>query len=466
MRCSYLSDRRLSHPNPEQPRPTARSERVLSPPPRRFLVIIPSRDVMIVGLWKICSGFAMDDVALGQDLFRFLLENTPDQVYFKDTAGRFLCVSRAVAEFMDVQDAADLIGKSDFDFWSEQTAKATAEDEKRIIETGQPLIGKIERLVHPDGRVTWDYTTKLPLRNSRGEIIGICGINKDFSAIKKLEDALEAERNQLRITTAELEARNAQLEADLRMAREVQLALLPREYPNLKGYGVSGHPPFSFAHYYRPAAAVGGDFFDVFPLSQARAGVFICDVMGHGLRAALVTAIIRTLLEELRPLMLNAGRFLSALNLRLRAILERVDEPFVATAFYMILDATTNEIQFANAAHPLPVRCSAVTAQPLTDDKAKSGPALGLFDEINYSTFGGLFEQSDRVILFTDGLYEIESPEGKEFGRNALISSLQRFSALPAEQLFSAIVDQVCRFSGRRDFEDDVCIVAVERASN
>src|SRR5437868_109528 len=135
----------------------------------------------------------MDDVALGQDLFRFLLENTPDQVYFKDTAGRFICASRAVAEFMDVQNAADLIGKSDFDFWSEQTAKATAEDEKRIIETGQPLIGKIERLVHPDGRVTWDYTSKLPLRNSRGEIIGICGINKDFSAIKKLEDALEAE---------------------------------------------------------------------------------------------------------------------------------------------------------------------------------------------------------------------------------------------------------------------------------
>jgi sigma-B regulation protein RsbU (phosphoserine phosphatase) len=410
----------------------------------------------------------MDDIALGQDLFRFLLENTPDQIYFKDTEGRFLCVSRAVADFMGARDPADLIGKSDFDFWSEQTARCTAADEGRIMETGEPLIGKIERLVHPDGRVTWDYTTKLPLRNSRGEIIGIAGINKDFTAVKKLQDALEEERNRLRVLTAELEAKNTQLEADLRMAREVQLALLPREYPTLSGYGVSGHPPFSFAHYYRPAAAVGGDFFDVFPLSQNRAGVFICDVMGHGLRAALITAIIRALLEELRPVMLNAGRFLSALNLRLRAILERVEEPFVATAFYMILDAASEEVQFANAAHPVPVQLhrSMHTAEPITKDKANTGPALGLFDEINYPVFTCPFEENHSIVLFTDGLYEVDSLDGQEFGRNALISSLQRFATLPAEQLFSAVVDEVCRFSSREDFEDDVCIVVVERAGS
>jgi phosphoserine phosphatase RsbU/P len=78
----------------------------------------------------------MDDIALGQDLFRFLLESTPDQIYFKDTEGRFLCVSRAVADFMGARDPEDLIGKSDFDFWSEQTARGTAADERRIMETG------------------------------------------------------------------------------------------------------------------------------------------------------------------------------------------------------------------------------------------------------------------------------------------------------------------------------------------
>jgi sigma-B regulation protein RsbU (phosphoserine phosphatase) len=407
-----------------------------------------------------------DNAALSQDLFAFLLEHATDQIYFKDIKGRFICASRAVADYMDVARPSDLIGKSDFDFWSEETARITAADEKKIIETGVPLVGKVERLVHPDGRVTWDYSSKLPLTNSKGEIIGICGINKDFTVVKQIEDALEEERNRLRITTAELEAKNAQLEADLRMAREFQLALLPREYPALRGYDVREESPFTFAHYYRPAAAVSGDFFDFFPLSQTRIGVFICDVMGHGMRAALVTAIIRALLEELRPVMFNAGRFLSMLNLRLRSILERVEEPFVATAFYLIVDTKSREAQFANAAHPLPIRLrrSANTAEPITDDKKKTGPALGLFDEIGYSTFGFPFEQGDRLILYTDGLYEVDSQQGEEFGHPALISTLHKYAGLPVEKLFPAVVNEVCQFSERKDFEDDLCMVAIERA--
>jgi phosphoserine phosphatase RsbU/P len=407
-----------------------------------------------------------DDIALKQQFFDFLLEHAADQIYFKDKDGRFICASRAVAEFMGVRGPTDLIGKSDFDFWSEQTAQEAAADEKLIMETGQPLIGKVERLVYPSGRVTWDYTSKLPLRNAAGEVIGIFGVNRDFTAIKRMEDALEEERNRLRITSAELTAKNAQLEADLRMAREVQLALLPREYPNFNHGDAGQKAPFSFAHYYRPAAAVGGDFFDFFPLSESRVGIFICDVMGHGLRAALVTAIIRALLEELRPVMANAGRFLSSLNLRLRAILERVEEPFVATAFYLIVDSSTKDAQFANAAHPVPVRLKRVTpgAEPITQDQAKIGPALGIFDEITYPTFTCPFESKDCLVLFTDGLYEVDSPDGKEFGKNSLISSLNQMATLPMEKLFPAIVREVCRYSTREHFDDDVCMVAVERS--
>ena len=406
-----------------------------------------------------------DNVALKQQFFDFLLEHAVDQIYFKDAEGRFICASRAVAEFMGVASPADLIGKSDFDFWSEQTANEAAADEKRIMETGQPLIGKVERLVYPSGRVTWDYTTKLPLKNAAGDVIGIFGVNRDFTAIKQMEDALEEERNRLRLTTAELAAKNAQLEADFRMAREVQLALLPREYPTLNGHDIAGHSPFTFAHYYHPAAAVGGDYFDFFQLSQSRIGIFICDVIGHGLRAALVTAIIRALLEELRPVMANAGRFLSSLNLRLRAILERVEEPFVATAFYLIVDAASEDAQFANAAHPVPVRLrrAVPAAEPITDDRAKIGPALGLFDEITYPTFTCPFEPNDCLVLFTDGLYEVDSPEGEEFGKSALLSSLNRLATLSVEKLFPAVVAEVCSFSARQYFDDDVCMVGVER---
>ena len=408
----------------------------------------------------------LEVLTLGQDLFSFLLDNTPDQVYFKDLQGRFLRASRAVARCMDVENPLDLIGKSDFDFWSQQTAQEAFDDEQRIIKTGQPMVGKVEKLIHADGRVTWDYTTKLALRDSSGQIIGICGINKDFTAIKKMEDALAEERNRLRITTAELEAKNAQLEADFRMAREIQMALLPRDYPTLSHFGSSGYSALSFGHCYRPAEAVGGDFFDVFPLSPTRAGIFICDVMGHGLRAALVTAIIRTLLEELRPMMQNPGRFLSALNLQLRAILERVDEPFIATAFYLTVDTATKETQFANAGHPAPlrVRRNERTVERISSEGGRPGPGLGLFDEVNYTTSRSTFEQNDCILLFTDGIYEVESPEGEQFGMDAVISSVRSHADLPAEKLFNALLADACSFSKKSEFDDDVCIVAVEQS--
>ncbi len=390
----------------------------------------------------------------------------PDQVYFKDRHGRFLRASRAVAEYLDVSNPEEIIGKTDFDFWSPETAKKCAADEQKIMETREPLIGKVEKLVHPDGRVTYDYSTKLPLLDSRGEVIGICGINKDFTAMKEMQDALAEERNRLKATTAELEAKNAVLEADIQLAREVQEALLPRDYPTFPGFGVSGQNALSFAHCYLPAAAVGGDFFDIFPLSQTRAGILVCDVMGHGLRAALITAIIRALLEELRSMMHQAGRFLEALNLRLRAVLERVEEPFVATAFYMIADTAAKEASYANAGHPGPFRIcrKTVTVEPLGTDRKQNGPALGIFDSASFPTSRIPFDNGDCIVLFTDGIFEVYSPEGKEFGKEALMSTFKRYANLPADQLFAAVLKEVLAFSSRSDFDDDVCLVAVERA--
>ncbi|HEY5791861.1 MAG TPA: SpoIIE family protein phosphatase [Chthoniobacterales bacterium] len=404
------------------------------------------------------------DPALGRDLFDFLLANTPDQVYFKDKEGRFLRASHAVASFLNAPNTGELIGKSDFDFWSPETAQAARADEVRIMETGQPLIGKIERLVHPDGRIHWDHTTKLPLRDSRGEIIGICGINKDFTEIKLMQDALREERNRLRILTAELREKNTQLEDDLRMAREVQEALLPRESSAVAGAGLMGG--LSFAHCYRPSAAVGGDFFYFVPISDREAGIFICDVMGHGLRAALITAIIRACLEELRPDMADPGRFLNRLNHRLRTILNRVDEPFLATAFFMVVTPSAHEVRFANAGHPAPVclRRTDGTAKILAEAVRQPVGALGLFAETNYRTAYSPFERNDRIVLFTDGLYEVDSPQGGEFGIPSLMKSLGRHASLPAHDLFTAVLEDVSQFSHRHNFDDDVCLVSVEQA--
>lgn len=400
-------------------------------------------------------------------IFDFLLENTPDQVYFKDCRGRFLRASRAVAELLGAPSAKDLIGKTDFNFWSMETAREAAADEQRIMETREPLVGKIERLVHPDGRISWDHTTKLPLLDAHGEVIGICGINREVTEMKCMQDALAEERDRLKATTAVLESKNAQFQADLQLARAIQEALLPRDYPIFPGFGASGQSLLSFAHCYRPAQGVpGSDFFNVFSLSENRAGILISDVIGQGLRGALVTAVLRTLLEELRPMMHDAGSFLDALNLRLRAVLERVEEPISATAFYMIADTGAREVSFANAGHPDPLRLrrQAGIVEPLSEGPERTGPALGLFDSATYKTSHSPFDDADCIALFTDGLYEVNSPQGSEFGWSALASTFLRRKDLHAEKLCAAVLKDVSAFAGRPDFDDDVCIVTVERA--
>jgi sigma-B regulation protein RsbU (phosphoserine phosphatase) len=404
------------------------------------------------------------DTPEGRELFDFLLAHSPDQIYFKDREGHFIRISNAVAEYLGAADPGDVLGRTDFDFWDAKTASEAAADERRIMDTGEPIVGKIERLVYPNGRIAWDYTTKLPLRNAQGEIIGICGINKDFTKVREMEDALREERNRLRITTAELKARNAQIEADLQMAREVQQALMPRNYAALRHGDGTARSALSFSHCYIPASAVGGDFFHVFPLSENRAGVFICDVMGHGVRAALITAVVRAVLEELRPRVLDAGQLMGALNMRLRAILARVDEPFLATAFYAVADPIRDELRFANAGHPPPIRLRPGAIGFLAEGEGRLGPALGLFDEASYPTGHCPFEAGDRVVLYTDGAFEVDSPTGEEFGRNALLAEFGKHADLPTTDLFAAVLENVKRFAERNEFDDDVCLVVCEHA--
>jgi len=128
-------------------------------------------------------------------LLKAFLETTPDQVYFKDLEGRFLRVSNAQAARFGFRDPAPLIGKSDFDVFSDEHAAQTWEDEQQIIATGEPIIGQEERETYPDGRVAWVLTSKLPLRNADGQITGTYGITRDITAERAAEKALaEAER--------------------------------------------------------------------------------------------------------------------------------------------------------------------------------------------------------------------------------------------------------------------------------
>jgi sigma-B regulation protein RsbU (phosphoserine phosphatase) len=284
--------------------------------------------------------------------------------------------------------------------------------------------------------------------------------------VRAMRYAIERKRltAQLGRYAEELRSKNAQLESDFNMAREIQQIFLPQQYPTFPQGVAPEESALRFSHRYLPAAAVGGDFFNLFAITGATAGIFICDVMGHGMRAALVTAIMRGLFEELMPVAADAGKFLTEINRSLHAILRRTREPFLATACYLVADVAAGELRFANAGHPSPLllRRPAGTVQPLKAWDPRHGPALGLIENAAYPTCHCPLEVNDLLLLFTDGLFEADNSAQEEYGQVRLLAAMRDRSRLPTDLLLDELLLDVQHFSGATEFVDDVCLVSVE----
>jgi PAS domain S-box-containing protein len=139
------------------------------------------------------------ELAYERDLLRTLLENSPDQIYFKDRESRFLKCSDALGDRFKVPSGSDLIGKCDFDYFGDEHALRAFEDEREIMRTGRAIVSQVEKEIWKDDphKITWVLTTKVPLHDKAGEIIGTFGISKDITAIKEAESKLESVHKQL-----------------------------------------------------------------------------------------------------------------------------------------------------------------------------------------------------------------------------------------------------------------------------
>ena len=400
----------------------------------------------------------MDNTAY---LLKSLMDNLSDHVYFKDLDSKFIMMNEAASRWQGNCPPSEMIGKSDFDVFSHEHAEQAFSDEQRIIQTGESIYGLEEKETWPGGSETWVSTTKMPLKNETGEIIGTFGVSRNITDNKETELREARYVSEIKRYAEEMKRVNDELEDDLRMAGKLQKAFFPTSYPVFPVGASPENSLVEFHHYQHSGGVIGGDLCSIHKLSPNVAGIFMCDVMGHGVRAALGTAIIRTLADDIFSTEHDPGRCLERMNEALIPILNTGEEIIFATACYLVLNLATGSIAMANAGHPIPA-CLGADGQVKwsTENHDQRGPALALMEHASYSTLHQKIYPGDALVMFTDGIFEIAGGNNdEEYGEHRLLESFQRHQHLPLPELFPTLLKEARKFAGDKAFDDDVCLV-------
>lgn len=387
-------------------------------------------------------------------MFHLLMDSHTDHIYFKDREGRFIRINSAMARWFGMDDSALAVGKTDRDIFTEEHAREARADEERIMRTGLPMIGKVEMETWPDGRRTWVSTTKLPLRDAQNRIVGTFGVSRDIT-----EQHLQAER--LSRAVDELRQSNERYRQELALAGDVMSALAANRLESFPEHDAA--PRLRFHYRYSAAEHLSGDFFVVAAYNPTSALIFLCDVMGHGVSAALIAAIMRVWVGQMVRKETPPAVILSTLNRRVHALFSEPDTLRFATAFCGVLDTERRSLRYACAGQPSPILVGAPagTARTLYDSRVK-GPGLGLQSQTDYEETEAHLPPGSTLLVFSDGLVEgdtahtnVHAPELE------LCEQINRHPGLNAAALVNDLFSNA-RANCRAGAQDDICLVAAE----
>jgi serine phosphatase RsbU (regulator of sigma subunit) len=248
--------------------------------------------------------------------------------------------------------------------------------------------------------------------------------------------------------------RNRIMEEELSMAREIQQQLVP---------GMS--PVRNAVFFFKPMEKIGGDFFDLFLLNGDRLGIFLSDVSGHGVPAALVTSMIKSFILQSGNLRERPAEFLAGMN---ELLYGNTGGNFV-TAFYGIYGLEDRAFEWANAGHCLPYLVDGGNPSALSEENRR--PPLGVRSNEDLEKHGRLYSDArtvipagSRLVLFTDGLTEARGGLNDRdfFGDERLQAALGSFRSMSGHDYISMIVAELYEFRGGGKFDDDICIICLD----
>lgn len=309
-----------------------------------------------------------------------------------------------------------------------------------------------------DGTPFWNRLSITPVRDAAGAVTHFIGVQSDVTEEKLAKDALQQANERL-------EAASQLIKRDLAAAAAVQRSLLPAEMPFVAG--------MRFAYRFEPCGDVGGDSLNVLPIDTRHLGVYILDVSGHGVAAALLSVTLSHMLsvEPGRSFLYQAcaGNPSQDCLAEPVQVVTRLNRHFAKatgvsqffTMIYGILDKETAEFRYVSAGHFGPVHFRCGVAQPIQE---AGGIPIGLFPGAAYEQHSISLSEGDRLYFCTDGIPEAENPDGEQFGVNRVLEFLTRNRDLRLEETVSSLMQCVEEWTGSGSAADDASLLAIERS--
>ncbi len=369
-------------------------------------------------------------------LYHSLVETLPVCIFRKDLEGRFTFANRSFCAELH-RPLEEIVGRTDRDFYPPEVAEKYAGDDRRVAETGCSF-EDVEEHWAPGKEKTYAAVLKGPLRDSRGQVVGVQGVFWDVTARKRAE--------------AEL----AHTAIEFGIARRIQQKFFPRMAPRLAGGEGGCDLDLGGASY--PAEAIGGDYFDYLPLPDGSLGIAIGDVSGHGIGPALLVAIARAYLRACAEAEADVGAILDRVN---RLLVPDMEGDRYVTMLLARLDPRTRTLLYASAGHATAYVLN--SAGEVKRTLESTGMPLGIVANATFPLGAeAKLDEGDLVVLLTDGIAEARAPDGAPFETERLLDLVRRFRDRPALQIVEELHSSVRACAQHLPQDDDVTATIVK----
>lgn len=395
---------------------------------------------------------------------------------FVETKPLLDTVTRRISETLHVPSISVLL-RGDGGFRLEQTLNGGATE--AVLEPGARAIRILDSshqpsIVYFDDPDSWvheashseqrtlrslDAQLLLPL-SGREELLGVMALGpkrseepyskSDLQLLQSVaaQTGLALENGRLLITLSEEAARRERLNREIEVAREVQERLFPQTYPSIKGLDCAGAS--------RPAAGVGGDYYDFISLPGSRIGIAVGDISGKGIPAALLMASLRA---SLRVQTVADPPDLAVLMRNINALLyESSAASRYATFFYSQYDPASRLLSYVNAGHNPPLVLRGEEVMRLE----ASGPVVGLLPRADYEQRSLALRPGDLLCAYTDGISEAMTSEDEEWGEDRMILAIRSNAALPSSRIVDEVIGAADRFTAGAPQHDDMTLVLMK----